>query len=267
MIDILLLILLGSVTGILSGYLGIGGGIVVVPVLTEIFINRRMPIDQVMTVAFATSLFQAVFTTGSSAWRQWRQDNLLMKAVPIATGGAIIGSQLGAYLGSRLQGGVLMVMFGGFLLLAAINLAVGKPKHGNAGEIRFPTLPLLTLGLITGVVSALFGIGGGILMVPVFILLFRYPSGKVAGTSSAIGFLTTISGVVGYLLYGAERAGNTAGFVGVIDLSVALPIALGTLICAPIGAKWNKKFGGAVYQKIFAVFLIVIALRMLIRAL
>jgi len=68
------------------------------------------------------------------------------------------------------------------------------------------------------------------------------------------------------MLYGAERAGNTTGFMGVIDLSVAVPIAMGTLLTAPFGAKMNKRFGGGTYQKVFALFLAFIAVRMLIKA-
>jgi len=257
------LFLLGGLTGILSGYLGLGGGIIVVPVLTEIFLHRGLNLDRTMTATFATSLFQAMFTTGSSAWKQWRQDNILKRAVPGAALGAIIGGQLGAYLGSCLTGGALIIMFGCFLLFAAFNLARTPGKSHDRADISYPWTGLSALGAATGIISALLGVGGGILMVPAFILLFKYPAAKVAGTSSAIGFLTTISGVVGYLLYGAARAGNTAGFVGVIDLSVAAPIALGAVLTAPIGARLNKEFGGLVYQRIFAVFLAFIAIRML----
>jgi len=263
-VTIFLLFLLGGVTGVISGYLGIGGGVILVPVLTELFLTRGMDINHTMTSAFATSLLTAVFTTGASAWRQWRLDNILLKSIPRVAAGAVIGGQFGSWLGSRLAGDVLMLLFGLFLLFAAFNLALGGQKKTTSDyKPRFCSVELISLGLITGIISALFGIGGGILMVPAFILLFNCPPVKTAGTSSSIAFLTTISGVLGYLFYGAGRAVDMTGFLGVIDLNTGIPIALGSVLTAQIGAHLNKRFGGVVYQRIFAAFLTLVAIRML----
>ncbi len=262
---ILLLLGLGCFTGFAAGYLGIGGGIILVPVISEIFLAQGLSKDVAMTSAFATSLSTAVFTTGVSAWKQWRQDNLIPRAIPWTAGGAIFGGQIGALLGSRLSGGVLMIMFGLFLLFAAINLGMQKDSTGKTDNERFTRFGLVILGFITGIMGALFGVGGGILMVPAFIMLFHFPAGKVAGTSSAVACLIAISGVVGYLLFGSARATGDPGSLGVIDLTIAVPVIAGSVLTARYGALLNKRFGGGVYARVFAVFLVIIAVRMLLR--
>lgn len=261
-----LLFILGAFTGIVSGYLGIGGGVIIVPILSEMFMQRGMDVDHVMTSAFATSLLTVVFTTGASAWKQWRQDNLILNAIPWTVSGAILGGQLGAWLGSRLAGSTLMLLFGFFLLFAAVNLAATGSSAVSKGEQRRLHGGLILLGFVTGVMAALFGVGGGILMVPGLIILFRFPAGKVAGTSSAIACLIAISGVIGYVFYGSLRASDLDGFWGVFDLKFALPVAAGAVLTARFGARLNKQFGGAVYRRVFAVFLVVIAVRMLLRS-
>ena len=194
---VLLLFGLGGFTGFAAGYLGIGGGIILVPVISEIFLAQGLSKDIAMTSAFATSLSTAVFTTGVSAWKQWQQDNLILRVIPWTAGGAILGGQIGALLGSKLSGGTLMIMFGLFLLFAAINLGMQKDSANIGNKERFMYSGLVLLGFVTGIMGALFGVGGGILMVPAFILLFRLPAAKVAGTSSAIACLLALSGVVG----------------------------------------------------------------------
>lgn len=263
---VILLFGLGGFTGFVAGYLGIGGGIILVPVFSEIFIARGLGEDIAMTSAFATSLSTAVFTTGVSAWKQWRQDNLIPRLIPWTAGGAVIGGQIGSILGSKLSGGILMILFGLFLLFAAVNLGIQKGPVNKGEQERFNRSGLVLLGFVTGIMGALFGVGGGILMVPAFILLFRFPSGKIAGTSSAVACLIAISGVVGYLLFGSERVTGEPGFWGVIDLTIAIPVVAGTVLTAGFGAQINKKFGGVVFARIFAVFLVIIAVRMLLRS-
>ncbi len=263
--NILAFILLGGFTGLLSGYLGIGGGIVLVPILTEIFLSRGEPLSIAMTVTFATSLSVAVFTTGSSAWQQWRQQNLILRAVPPATAGAIFGGQLGAWLGSNLSGNNLHFYFGVFLVLSSLYMLFERNKQSTLkDDIIIKPVPLVFAGFITGVIAALFGLGGGILMVPMFILVFKFPSSRVAGTSSAIAFPIAISGVIGYLAFGSARALHSSATLGVIDLSIAIPLIIGTLLSAPFGAKLNLRFGGIVYRRIFSAILALIALRILL---
>ena len=194
-----------------------------------------------------------------------------MSVVPWTAAGALIGGQVGAYFGSNLSGGMLQSIFAGFLILSGINIAgdllgTGRLKRTESdGVVSSHRGGLILLGLTTGIIGALLGVGGGIVMVPAFIFLFRFPSGRVAGTSSAVAFLLTISGVIGYLLYGGERAVGT-DFFGVIDLKIAVPIIVGTLATAQVGAWMNKRFGGRIYRRIFGLFLIFVGLRMFLGA-
>jgi len=263
-LSICLLILLGGATGTAAGYLGIGGGVILVPVLTELFHARGFSLDQAMTCTFATSLFAAIFTTGFSAWQQWRQKGLIAGAVLWMAAGAIVGGQVGAWLGSSLPGEALHTLFGLFLLLAAVYLAFNRGGSKSTESYLIRREWLAVVGFFIGVVAAWFGVGGGILMVPAFIFLFRFPVGKVAGTSSAVAFLIVISGVVGYLLYGGQRAVDAPGFWGVVDLTLAVPIAVGSSLTAGIGAQLNKRYGGAVYRRAFALLLATVAVWMLI---
>lgn len=254
------------VSGVGAAYLGIGGGIILVPILTEFLYRSGLSLDQTMTSAFATAMFIAVFTTASSSFRQYRQNNIVFAAIPYTAAGAIPGGWLGAWLGSNVSGKGLTVMFGSFLILASINLFLSSGKKGGKSKIgTYRHLGFFLLGSITGILSALFGIGGGIIMIPIFVLLFGLPAEKVAGTSSSIAFFISVSSVIAYLLFGAGRAVEGAGFWGVIDLSLAIPIAIGTTMTAPIGAMLNKRFKGTTYLRIFASFLIIVAIRMLSR--
>jgi len=258
--------LIGAVSGAASAYLGIGGGIILVPILIEILFNSGLSLDQTMTSAFATAMFIAVFTTASSSFRQWRQNNIVISAIPFTAAGAIPGGWLGAWLGSNISGKGLTVMFGSFLILASINLFISSSRNSKKINLTsYRPLGFLMLGLITGILAALFGIGGGVIMIPIFVLLFGLPAGKVAGTSSSIAFFLSISSVIAYLIFGVGRAAEGAGFWGVIDLSLAVPIAIGTTLTAPIGAVLNKRFKGTTYLRIFAGFLLIVAFRMLLR--
>lgn len=264
--SIILLFFIGTVSGVASAYLGIGGGIILVPILTEILFNTGLSLDQTMTSAFATAMFIAVFTTASSSFRQYRQNNIVFSAIPYTAAGAISGGWLGAWLGSNISGRGLTVMFGSFLILASINLFISSSRNGKKKNITsYRNTGFVILGLITGILAALFGIGGGIIMIPIFVLLFGLPAEKVAGTSSSIAFFLSISSVIAYLIFGVGRAAEGAGFWGVIDLSLAVPIAIGTTLTAPIGAILNKRYKGATYLRIFASFLLIVAFRMLLR--
>ncbi|MBX9839845.1 MAG: sulfite exporter TauE/SafE family protein [Silvanigrellaceae bacterium] len=260
MIEIFYLLLLGSFTGILAGLLGIGGGIILVPTLLWVFQNQpQINQNHLMQIVLATSLTTIIFTAISSIRAHQKRKAIQWSLVKKLAPGMVLGTLLGAFVASSLSNSILKIIFGVFLLLISLQLLIqAEPKAMK----EFPgKIGSGLSGFLIGNMSALVGIGGGSLVVPL-LLWFRIPVRNAIATSAACGLPIALAGALGYVLVGIKNGlGFTAGY---IYWPAVFSIVPTSLLFVPLGAKLAHSMPVGVLKKIFAVFLLLISSKMLI---
>jgi uncharacterized membrane protein YfcA len=258
--ELLAYLLTGAAAGLLAGLLGVGGGIIIVPMLAWLFAQHGFASEAVMHYAVGTSLAVIIPTSLSSMLTHQRLGGVLWPVARRMMVGIIPGALLGAWLAAQMNSALLSGFFGAFMLLIALKFVVGiKPgsKRGLPGSIV-----LGCSGAAVGLVSALLGIGGGSMSVP--LLLWCGQNIRVAvGTSAALGLPIAVAGTAGFIVNGltsTAQPGLNSGFVywpavaGVVLASVAL---------APLGARLAHHLPQQTLQRIFALLLAIIGLKML----
>ena len=251
----------GAIAGVLAGLLGVGGGIVIVPVLFILFDYLDIPPQISMHIAVATSLATIIPTSISSARSHHKKGSidldLLKSWAPLIFIGAAIGGVLSKYLAST----SLTLIFGVIALLVSMNMALPKklvisddlPK-GVVGKGLLPSL--------IGGFSALMGIGGGTLSVPI-LSAFSFPIHRAVGTASAFGLVIAIPAVIGFIWSGWSADLRPPYSFGYVSLPAAVLIFSVSVFTAPLGAKLAHSLNPANLKKAFALFLFITSLRML----
>lgn len=258
---VLLLALTGAVAGFLAGLLGVGGGIVIVPVLFIVFQTLGLPPEVLMHVAVATSLATIVPTSISSARAHHAKGaidaGLLRRWGPFVFAGALLGGILSAYLASS----QLTLIFGVVALLVAVNLALPRPL---VLAEQVPANPVAQIGLpgFIGTFSALMGIGGGTLSVPV-LSAFSVPVHRAVATSSVFGLLIALPAVAGFIWSGWSAPGRPPYSLGYVSLPAAIIIFSVSVLMAPRGAALAHAINARALKLAFAVFLAISGGRML----
>ncbi len=255
----LLLVLLGIFSGTIAGLLGIGGGILVVPGLAFIFQMLHLPQDNIMHFAIGTSLAIMIFTASSAVIARHRRGEVDWKVFTQACVGIIIGTVVGAYCDSLLSSNWLYVIYGIFLLLICIRMFIGFSPLFEAEHL--PKWYVFFLGgLIIGFKSGVLGVGGGTLSVP-FLCFCGLPIFRAFGTSSLFSLLIAIIGSISFAAFGWVHT-NVSWSTGFIYWPAFLCVAPFGVIFAPLGAKASGYIAQKVLQKIFAILLLIIALKM-----
>jgi len=251
---------LGVVVGIIAGLLGIGGGVVVVPILVFVFTAQGFPAHHMMQIALATSLGSIVFTSVASFMTHHKHGAVRWDIVKGITLGILIGTFSGTWFAAQLSTKALKIFFACFLYyVAATMLSNFKPKPSR----QLPgLLGMNGVGVVIGVISSLVGIGGGALSIP-FMMYCNVPVHHAIGTSAAIGFPIAVAGTVGYILNGLSIADLPTPHLGYLYIPALFGIAFFSFFTAPFGAKLAHKTPVLTLKRIYAVFLIVIATRIL----
>jgi uncharacterized protein len=259
--EILILLFLGIVAGILAGLLGIGGGVVLVPMLVWVFhFYSEIPTANIMHLAIGTSLATICLTSISAMISHHRHHAVRWLIVLQFTPGIIIGGLLGAILAEGLSSDTLRMIFAIFIFLISAQLTFGLvvPLHYQLPN----ALGLSITGVVIGWISSLVGIGGGSLTVP-FLLNCNIPIRNAVATSAACSFPIALSGTLGFLITGWHVNGLPKWTCGYIDCRALLIIALTSLIFAPLGAKLTYLFPVKKLKKLFALFLATVSINML----
>lgn len=251
----------GVLAGLLAGLLGVGGGIVIVPVLFLVFQGLGISPATAMIVATSTSLLIIVPTSVASARAHHRRGNvdlpLFRRWLWFMLAGVIIGSQVV----SRVNGVLLSGVFGVVVLLIAANTLL-RP---NAPPLREDLPSLAQQGPVAaaiGALSVMMGIGGGALSVAV-LTSWNVAAHRAVGTSSLFGLVIALPGALLLLLAAATPADAPPGTVGLVNLPGFAAIAPLTWFMAPLGVRLGARLGGVALKRVFAVFLTIVGLRML----
>lgn len=249
-------ILLGLAAGFIAGLLGVGGGLVIVPVLVWLLEAQGFTQDA-MHFALGTSLASILFTSFSSLRAHHARGAVDWTTVRRIAPGIVFGTFIGAALASRLPPVPLKIFFVVFLFYAAIQMWWNfKPTPHR----QLPgSLGMFGAGGIIGAVSSWVGIGGGTLSVP-FQLWCNVPLHRAIGTSAAIGLPIAATGAVGYALHGPSV--EVSGNLGYIHLTALACIAVGSVATAPLGARSAHALPVGKLKRIFSLLLLALAVRM-----
>ncbi|MBV8976429.1 MAG: sulfite exporter TauE/SafE family protein [Alphaproteobacteria bacterium] len=259
------LVLAGAVGGLTAGLLGVGGGIVVVPVLYHVLALIGIDPSVRMHIAIGTSLATIVPTSFSSLLAHSRKgavDWALLRrwAIPMLAG-VVIGSVAAGFA----RGQVLALVFAAVALPVALHLAIGGEERRLAD--RLPQGPLgLGLPAAIGGLSTMMGIGGGTLGVPAMTLC-GMPIHQAVATASAFGVIVSIPGTIGAIVAGLHAKGLPPWSLGYVNLLGFLLIAPVSFFAAPLGAHWAHSMDRKRLRLMFALFVALTAARMLYDAL
>jgi uncharacterized membrane protein YfcA len=255
------LALTGLIAGVLAGLLGVGGGIVIVPVLFWVFGLLALPAATSMHLAVGTSLATIIATSWASMRAHSRKGGVDKPLLQLWGVAIFAGAAIGGIAAKYIDGNGLRLIFGIVALLVAINMALPRQvKISDALPVSRWTNR--AIASVIGLFSALMGIGGGTLSVPT-LTAFSFPIHRAVGTASVIGMLIAIPAVAGFIWSGAgvpDRPPLSLGFVSLPAVAIIFPI---TMTMAPIGVRLAHRLNQRRLKIAFAVFLFITAARML----
>jgi uncharacterized membrane protein YfcA len=248
---------------VLAGLLGIGGGIVLVAALIALLPLFDVPAASVMHVALATSLASIIVTASASANAHRKRGSVLWPTVAWLAPGLAIGGIAGSAWATRVPGDTLALLVGAFCLLMALRMT-WPPRAQDAGAVTDAPTPrglwLGVSGLGIGAVSAVVGIGGGSLTVP--LLVSRgVATVRAVGTSAACGVVIAIASAATYAKSGAEALPD--GVVGYVHVPAALGIGAGAWLAAPYGVRLAHRMSGLALSRVFALALAAVGVALL----
>jgi uncharacterized membrane protein YfcA len=256
--------LLGAFAGTMAGLLGVGGGLIIVPVLVMLWQADGLGGSHMVQLAIGTSLAVIVFTSLSSVRAHHLRGSVLWPVFWRLTPGILLGAGLGATAAAAMPQAALKMVFGIFELLVAAQMALSlRPSTDASTTGGLPgALGMSVAGALIGAVSALVGIGGGTMTVP-FLDACKVRMQQAVGTSAASGLPIAIGGALSYVLLGwgnVQLPVNSAGFVYGPALA---GIAVTSMLFAPLGAALAHRLSTPVLKKVFASFLALLGLWML----
>lgn len=273
MTDLIVLLIccaiLGSGAGFLAGLLGIGGGLVIVPVLSTLLVYfTDLPAEQVVIIAVATSLASILFTSTSSALAHHKNGNVPWALAPWIMTGVALGALGSGFAAALLPEQIVRIVFAVCAGLIAVKMFLSSKKANEQtnkeAKRKMPNKGLLTLfTTITGALSAMIGIGGGALLVPL-LTFFGINIKKAIGCASACGIIIAIFGCIGYISSGLQHYSFNQGFLGFVYLPALIGIVCTSWFTAPLGAKATQVLPVASIKKVFASLLFIVAIRMVV---
>lgn len=258
---ILALLCTGLVAGVLAGLLGVGGGIVIVPVLYLVFQSLGIDPATAMLVATGTSLMTIIPTSISSARAHHKRGNVDMVLLKRWLPSMLVGVLIGSWIATRVNGLVLTGIFGTIAILVALNMLFRASAPPLYDELP-GNLIQRTLGGAIGFFSVMMGIGGGTLGVPTM-TAFNLAAHRAVGTAALFGLVIALPGTLMMLFASTTPPSAPEGTFGLVNLPGFLVIVPMTTMMAPVGVLLGSKLDGSSLKKIFAVFLILVGSRMI----
>jgi uncharacterized membrane protein YfcA len=261
--ELLILLSMGAVAGTLAGLLGIGGGIIIVPVLALVFQQQGVVIEVLMHVSIGTSLATIVVTSLSSIRAHQKHKAIDWAVFKRITPGIIVGGLLGSVIADLIPGEELRIVFAIFMFMIATQMMIaGTP----AAHRTLPKTPgMLGAGVIIGTISALMGVGGGSMTVP-FLTWCNIHIRRAVATSAAIGLPIALAGAAGFMINGWGNTALPPWSIGYVNLPAFTGIVIASILFAPLGAKLAHTIPPKLLKRFFAVLLYVLGTRILLTA-
>lgn len=258
-----LFVIVGSCAGFLAGLLGIGGGVILVPLFLWSFPLAGISDEVVAHLAFGTSLAIIIPTSISSTLAHRRHGNVDWHQVVWLAAGGMVGALIGAALAAILSGIWLKGLFGGMQMIVALKMLMSNPHLPPEREAAVPWWQLLCVGLTGGGFSAFFGIGGGVVAVPLMVIALQLPAHLAVGNSSALIVMSSLFGALSYVWHGWGKPQLPPFSYGYVNVLVAAIIAPLAILFARFGVRVARRVSHDKLVKIFALVLIIVGLRMI----
>ncbi len=258
LLTIVLLLLTGLLAGLLAGLLGIGGGLVIVPMVSWILLAQSLGVDDAMPTAVATSLASMLLTSASSVWFHHRRNAIDWPCVARLAPGMTLGALSGAWLAVLMPGPWLARVFAavaaiiGFrMLLQTTPARADRPARPRGWWLVGPGI---------GAVSAMAGIGGGSFNVP-YLTRNGYRPVEAVAAAAACGWPIALGGVIGFVVLGIGHEALPAS-TGYLYWPGVVLVGLGGMATAPLGVALAHRLPAATLKRVFGAVLILVALRM-----
>jgi uncharacterized membrane protein YfcA len=257
--ELLLFIAAGLAAGFMSGLLGIGGGLVLVPVLAAVFSMQHVDPAVVMPLTLGTSLATIMFTSLSSLRAHHQRGTVDWAIVQRMGPGVAIGAVCGALGATQLPAGAVQTGFIIFASIAATQLLCGA--DARSARPLPPTATLAASGTVIGVVSGIVGGGAGTLTVP--LLTWCSVSVRTAiGSAAALGFPIAVAGTAAFAVSGAQVSGLPPLSIGFVHLPAVAFVAIASILSAPLGASISHRLPISTLRRLFAIALYGVAAKM-----
>lgn len=261
---ILGLSLSGCVSGVFAGLLGVGGGVIIVPILSYAFEAMGFSGDVAQHVAVASSLAIIIPTGTMSARAHYKRGAVDISALKLWAPFVAVATLIGGLAARFFTGEALRIVFGVIALLVALNIVVPLQQR-LMGHLKGSATTHRVAASIVGFLSALMGIGGGSLTVPTM-AAFGATMHEAVGTSAAIGVFIAIGGTIGYIASGWGLAGLPPASLGYVNLIAFALVGGFAALTAPLGAAIAHRLNQKTLRYVFAVFLVIVGLTMIWKA-
>jgi len=253
--------IIGAAAGLLAGLLGVGGGVIVVPALLYLFKWQQFPSDYLMHMAVGTSLATIIFTTASATLTHHKQNAVLWQQVKSLAPGILVGSVTGGVLADQIASDSLSISFGILTIVIALRTLF---NINIQSEHRLPPKPgIIFTGFLTGAISTIMGIGGGVILGTFFIWCNVNVRNAVA-TAAACSIPIALTGTVTMIMTGWDTLGLPEEALGYVYWPAAVLIVAASVIFASFGAKLSHILPVIILRRVFAVFLTAVGVSMLI---
>lgn len=264
--ELIIFLAIGALAGFAAGLFGVGGGLIIVPLLYVVFTQMGFDSDVIMHMALGTSLATIIVTSISSLMAHHKNGAVIWSVFRNLASGLVIGSFLGAGIAGLLSGTNLQLIIGIFVIWVAYTMFVGAKKVVDANRVLPSTTKQVFAGTGIGAASAIFGIGGGSLTVP-YLNRYGMVMQKAVGTSAACGLPIAIAGALGFMFFGMKEQVNVPNSIGFVHIYAFLGISIMSFFTAKFGAKAAHSLSPIVLKKCFAGLLFIVGCFFLLKGL
>ena len=265
LLGFLLFVVLGCAVGFLAGLFGIGGGVVMVPLLVFTYGHLGVSPNVLTHIAIATSLLAIFFASLSSAYQHGKQRTIdWHAALVLGLSSAVVAFGM-AKVATHLSGQSLRIAFALIALIVAVRMFIekGVKEEKAVDSPPMKILPFILIGVTAGLVSSLAGVGGGAVTIPMMYYILKMPIKRTIGTSSATIVITVLFSVSGYILHGIGRPDLPPWCLGFVDLPRGAALAIGSLLTARVGAYVSFRTHPYALRKLYALFLFAMSVYLL----
>lgn len=257
----LIYLALGVFAGTLSGIFGIGGGLVIVPTLLFCFKLLNFPAEHIMHLSIGTSLSIILVTVTNAMYGHHLNKNVDWAVVKKMFLAIVIGAFAGGFVSKALAAETLEIIFSIYVSLVSIKMFMDIKVEKDPTNTK--TILYRIVGFIIGFKSTILGIGGGTISIP-FLTWRGHPMTKAVGVSASLGIPIALAGTASYIYNGMDQSGLPEHSLGYIYLPALIGVVLTSTFFARLGAKISKSLPQDKMRKTFAIFLMLVALKIFI---
>jgi len=261
-LNIFILVITGTVAGFAGGMLGLGGAFIMTPFQYLVYTNMGYSPDIAIKTAFGTSLLVVLTTAISAAWRHHREQAVEWRVAIIMGGCALVFAFGGATLAAHIPGNALKITFGVIAIISCIRMFMATREQIDAEPGNRPLL-WAVWAIPIGLFSGLLGVGGGVILIPVLVIILKFKMHHAVANSLAIMIFMSLGGIAGYIINGIGVADRMSYSLGYVNLTSWVMLAIPGAIMAQVGAATAHRLPRKVLTYIFIVVLFYIGLRMI----